>query len=276
MPRSGHSAGRSALPTGVPPVWAPAVLALPVLVGLLVGLSVRRVLPVPADRIRATVVAGVVAATGATLFALLAGGRLAAGPYDPVRFPPELVAPATLLWVGGVAAVVAILRRPSENPDYAEVVDPDEGRSVDDETEGDPDDEAPDSAAVHLEGEFDDCGSTDPVDDDPDAAWADDEVDRVAADHDDGPDHATGDPLGAPDSADSGSPHDDRDEPAGLDHADAPDRSPTPAPAPRRKVFGRRGARPTGPPPPKRPRTVADLVAERAAAERAAREADDR
>ena len=112
----------AALPTGVPPMWAPAVLALPVTVGLLVGLFVRRALPVPADRIRATVVAGLVATAGATLLALLAGGRLAAGPYDPVRFPPELVAPATLLWIGGVAAVVVILRR-EESPEFVEVTD---------------------------------------------------------------------------------------------------------------------------------------------------------
>ena len=112
----------AALPTGVPPMWAPAVLALPVAVGLLVGLFVRRALPVPADRIRATVVAGLVATAGATLLALLAGGRLAAGPYDPVRFPPELVAPATLLWIGGVAAVVVILRR-EESPEFVEVTD---------------------------------------------------------------------------------------------------------------------------------------------------------
>ena len=112
----------AALPTGVPPMWAPAVLALPVAVGLLVGLFVRRALPAPADRIRATVVAGLVAAAGATLLALLAGGRLAAGPYDPVRFPPELVAPATLLWIGGVAAVVVILRR-EESPEFVEVTD---------------------------------------------------------------------------------------------------------------------------------------------------------
>ncbi len=115
----------AALPTGVPPVWAPAVLALPVLLGMLVGLSVRRALPVPADRIRATVVAGLVAALGGTLLALLAGGRLAAGPYDPVRFPPELIAPATLLWIGGIAAVVVILRRPVDDPVYVEVVDGD-------------------------------------------------------------------------------------------------------------------------------------------------------
>ena len=71
------------------------------------------------------------AATGATLLALLAGGRLAAGPYDPVRFPPELIAPATLLWIGGPAAVVALLRRPEDDPDYVEVVDAGPGAGSD-------------------------------------------------------------------------------------------------------------------------------------------------
>jgi hypothetical protein len=41
-------------------------------------------------------------------------------------------------------------------------------------------------------------------------------------------------------------------------------------------VFRRRAGRPAEPAAPKRPRTVADLVAERAAAERAAREDDAR
>ena len=141
----------AALPTGVPPMWAPAVLALPVTVGLLVGLFVRRALPVPADRIRATVVAGLVATAGATLLALLAGGRLAAGPYDPVRFPPELVAPATLLWIGGVAAVVVILRR-EESPEFVEVTD------TADTDRGEPE---------HIDADAaDDPSGQDPADDD--------------------------------------------------------------------------------------------------------------
>ena len=247
----------AALPTGVPPVWAPAVLALPVTVGLLVGLSVRRALPVPADRIRATVVAGLVAASGATLLALLAGGRLAAGPYDPVRFPPELVAPATLLWIGGVAAVVAILRRPDENPEYAEVVD--EGaRPPAEETAESAADHAEDEAEADAEVEEEADESADPVDDD--------EVDTPAADDLDDEDD--------PDDED-----DDTERPV-AEHdappAEAVDVDPPPAPAvapPRRKVFRRRAAEP---PAPKRPRTVADLVAERAAADRAAREDDAR
>ena len=173
----------AALPTGVPPVWAPAVLALPVIVGLLVGLSVRRALPVPADRIRATVVAGLVAASGATLLALLAGGRLAAGPYDPVRFPPELVAPATLLWIGGVAAVVAILRRPDENPEYAEVVDEGGRRAGGGDGGGDGAESAADHAEDEVEAEEQADESADPVDDDeldtPAADDLDDEDDPV-------------------------------------------------------------------------------------------------
>ncbi|HSU07657.1 MAG TPA: DUF6350 family protein [Pseudonocardia sp.] len=247
----------AALPTGVPPVWAPAVLALPVIVGLLVGLSVRRALPVPADRIRATVVAGLVAASGATLLALLAGGRLAAGPYDPVRFPPELVAPATLLWIGGVAAVVAILRRPDENPEYAEVVD-EGGRPPAEETAEETAESAADHAEDEVEAEEQADESADPVDDD--------ELDTPAADDLDDEDD--------PDDED-----DDTERPAAEHDAppvEAVDVDPPPAPIvppPRRKVFRRRAAEP---PAPKRPRTVADLVAERAAADRAAREDDAR
>ena len=188
----------AALPTGVPPLWAPAVLALPVLLGMLVGLSVRRALPVPADRIRATVVAGLVAASGATLLALLAGGRLAAGPYDPVRFPPELIAPATLLWIGGIAAVVVILRRPVDDPVYVEVVDGDREPEADPEGpvrvpaardadhDDDPDgddvaDVAPDARADPSDDPADDGAVDDPV---ADAPGDDDPVDDDAEDDD--------------------------------------------------------------------------------------------
>ena len=287
----------AALPTGVPPVWAPAVLALPVLLGMLVGLSVRRALPVPADRIRATVVAGLVAASGATLLALLAGGRLAAGPYDPVRFPPELIAPATLLWIGGIAAVVVILRRPVDDPVYVEVVDGDREPEADPEGpvrvpavrradhDADPDasdvaDVAPDACADPsddpadhgaVEGAVaDERGTDDPVDDD----LVDvDPMDRGAATREPvggGPandDVVAGGPEGAGAAAGG----------AGRSVPDSVAVTPDAAPA-RRRPFGRRRPdRTADPAPPPRPRTVADLVAERerAATERAARGAED-
>ncbi|HEX8518094.1 MAG TPA: DUF6350 family protein, partial [Pseudonocardia sp.] len=117
----------AALPTGVPPVWAPAVLVLPALIGVLVGVRGRRVLAHPADRVRAAVAAAAVAGLGAALLALLAGGRLAAGPYDPVHLAAELVLPATLLWIGGPASVVALLRRADDAADGADAGDDGDG-----------------------------------------------------------------------------------------------------------------------------------------------------
>lgn len=233
----------AALPTGVPPMWAPALLGLPVTVGLLVGLFVRRALPVPADRIRATAVAGLVAASGATVLALLAGGRLAAGPYDPVRFPPELLAPATLLWIGGVAAVVVILRR--EAPEYTEVVDAATEPAAADGTEVPVDDADP----AHSADDADSADSADPAPADP-------------APEDE--------PTSAEDALED-SPDDSPDE-STVD--DPPTAGPARVRPARSGRFGRRRRAPE-PPVPARPRTVADLVAERerAAAERAAREA---
>lgn len=253
----------AALPTGAPALWAPVVLVLPVLLGMLVGLSVRRALSVPADRIRATVVAGLVAASGATLLALLAGGRLAAGPYDPVRFPPELIAPATLLWIGGIAAVVVILRRPVDDPVYVDVVDGDREPGADPQVrvrmpaarDADHDsvaDTARDARPDPSDDPADDGAMDDPVDGDPEpgapvADGAEDDEGRVADDA-----VAAGPPRTVPDPA----------------AVIAPEAVPA-----RRRLFGRhRPDRTAEPPVPKRLRTVADLVAER---ERAAREAGD-
>jgi Family of unknown function (DUF6350) len=260
----------AALPTGVPPLWAPAVLALPVLLGMLVGLSVRRALPVPADRIRATVVAGLVAASGATLLALLAGGRLAAGPYDPVRFPPELIAPATLLWIGGIAAVVVILRRPVDDPVYVEVADPEGPVRVpaarDADHDGGPDgDDVEDVAADPSDDPADDGAVDDPVADRPeDGAPVDDGAE-------DDEDEGRADEGSVADDAEAAGPPRTVPDPAA---AVAPDAV---LPSARRRLFGRRRPDRTAEAPvSKRPRTVADLVAERAAAERAARGTDAR
>jgi hypothetical protein len=162
----------AALPAGPPPVWAPAVLVLPVLVGVLVGIAGRRALPVPADRVRAAVVAAVLAASGAALLALLAGGRLAAGPYDPVRFPAELVTPATLLWVGGPAAVVALLRRKEE---VADAVAPAAVADSDDEASPDVHPEAPAEAEpAAAEGVAEEPPAEEPPAEEPPAAEAQD------------------------------------------------------------------------------------------------------
>jgi hypothetical protein len=277
----------AALPTGVPPMWAPAVLALPVAVGLLVGVFVRRRLPAPADRIRATAVAGLVAASGATLLAVLAGGRLAAGPYDPVRFAPELMAPATLLCVGGVAAVIVIVRR-EESPEFVEVVDDHEepehldpaddppGPDVGDEpvVAADEVDDADDGRASNPEeaaADVDQASSDEtPTDDEPDVDEAD--VPEPVVPEPVVPEPVVAEPVVAEPDVDEAAAAPAQGRP---DRSDEPDRS-----ASRTGLFGRRRAR-RAPEPPPRPRTVADLVAERAraaadraSAERVGREAD--
>jgi hypothetical protein len=285
----------AALPTGVPPVWAPAVLVLPALVGVLVGVVGRRSLPVTAHRVRAAVVAGVLAATGATLLALLAGGRLAAGPYDPVRFPAELVAPATLLWIGGPAAVVALLRRPEEvAAGYGvERVVEDEEDAPEDSAEGAED------VAETADGGVE-VGDDVPADVEPGIDEADDGVlepgagdTEVGEPEVDVDESAVGEPVvdgagvdrSGVDEADAAEPSNAADPEPPVDGlAGGRDRPRRPAPERsggssrgRSGRFGglrRRGA-PDSPPVRRPPRTVAELVAERerAAAERAGREA---
>jgi hypothetical protein len=259
----------AALPTGVPPFWAPAVLVLPALVGVLVGIGGRRTLSAPADRVRAAVLAAVIATLGAAVLALLAGGRLAAGPYDPVLFPVELVAPATLLWIGGPASVVALLRRPEEVADEAGYGDVAEVAG----------DDATDDAAVAGDEAAGTLGT-----DDPDKiAWADDDADapRALDEAPDGPGEPEADtaprgeePVVRPDDGHAASgaaqqmvsgtaaPSRPGGGRAGADRR------------PRRIGRPRRQARTPEPAPRRPPRTVAELVAERerAAAERATAE----
>jgi hypothetical protein len=155
-----------------------------------------------------------------------------------------------LLWVGGVAAVVVILRR--ESPEYAEMVDPADA--------ADPDQEEP--AAEPADH--------DPTPTGPDAEEHEQETTdeaEVAVD-DDAPeeDEAPGDDSSVPVANDSDEPDPVRPEPE------------PPARKSRGGLFGRRrSARAPEPPAPPRPRTVADLVAERAraAAEQAAAAPDD-
>ncbi|MGI9002576.1 MAG: cell division protein PerM [Pseudonocardia sp.] len=100
----------AALPTTAPPSWAAVVLALPVAAGALAGLTCRRG-AAQAQRLPSAAGAAVLTAVAVGLLASLAGGRLAAGPFDPVRLPVELVVPAVLLWVGVPTVGVALARR---------------------------------------------------------------------------------------------------------------------------------------------------------------------
>jgi len=100
------------LPQSPPPTWAGLAFAVPLAVGSLVG---WRLAPTAADahqRIRATVIAALTAAVLLGLAAALSGGRLGAGPFDPVDVPATPVALAVLGWVLVPGLVVALLAVP--------------------------------------------------------------------------------------------------------------------------------------------------------------------
>ena len=99
----------AALPTSAPPMWAAAVFVLPVVVGVLAGHACFSAAAV-AERLRALAAAIVLTSLVAGLLAWLAGGRLGAGPFDPVRLPGDLVMPAVLLWVGVPMLAVVLIR----------------------------------------------------------------------------------------------------------------------------------------------------------------------
>jgi hypothetical protein len=105
----------AALPTSAPPVWAAAAFLLPVAVGVLAGRACITT-ACAADRLRAVGATAVATAVVAGLLAWLAGGRLGAGPFDPVWLSGELVVPAVLLWVGLPMVVVVLIRSRRDEP----------------------------------------------------------------------------------------------------------------------------------------------------------------
>ena len=113
----------AALPTATPSEWALVVLLLPVGVGALAGLTLRRALPMSA-RLPAAGVTAVLTAGAVGVLAELAGGRLAAGAFDPVQVPVGLVVPAALLLVGVPTLVAASLQGRSEPGDEDESDEP--------------------------------------------------------------------------------------------------------------------------------------------------------
>ena len=90
--------------------WWIALMALPVGVGVLVGLRCRGLRPVG--------VAALVAAIAWLVLAALAGGALAGGPFDPVTVPAGLLAVAVFALVAVPAALTAG-RNGREKPEVA-------------------------------------------------------------------------------------------------------------------------------------------------------------
>ncbi|MDD7966649.1 cell division protein PerM [Actinomycetospora lemnae] len=100
------------LPQSPPPTWAGLAFAVPLAVGSLVGWRLAPTAPDAATRVRSVVVAAVSAALLLGPAAALSGGRLGAGPFDPVTVPAGPVALAVLGWVLVPGLVVALLAVP--------------------------------------------------------------------------------------------------------------------------------------------------------------------
>jgi hypothetical protein len=125
----------AALPAGAPPAWALTVFALPFAVGVLAGFAVRRAAGV--HHFTAAVATAVLTALATAVLAGIAGGRLAAGPFDPVRLPVELVVPAVLLWVGVPVVLIALLRPAVPVPPDHEAPGVPSPQAADSETDSD-------------------------------------------------------------------------------------------------------------------------------------------
>ncbi len=266
----------AALPAAEPGPWTGLVLLAPVAVGVLLGRYARRSGP---DAFAVAVTAAAAVALAVGLLALLAGGRLATGPYDPVHLPALLLVPAALVLVGGPAVLLARPpREPVEDP-YEYEDDPAE-RASDEPVHGEdpvePADDAPDGDGTPPRDPGPVGGPREDVDRDPGADGPDDDgprADGTPADDASGDgtpaDGATADDVSREEVAEDGGPA-----------ADVTDGGAATAPPPRGSSTrgpGSPSVRPAADAPEPAPRTVGELVALRArqAAERAAAAAEE-
>ncbi|ACU40305.1 AAA ATPase containing von Willebrand factor type A (vWA) domain [Actinosynnema mirum DSM 43827] len=89
-----------------------AVLVLPAVIGVVVGLYLRNAAETPVLRIRAALVAALTAGVGMLVLAAVAGGDLGGGSFSPVTVPAGLAALLVLGWVGVPGALIAWLTGP--------------------------------------------------------------------------------------------------------------------------------------------------------------------
>jgi hypothetical protein len=140
--------------------WWPALLALPVAAGALVGLRARGE-PDLRTRMRAVSVGALVVGSACLVLAALAGGQLGTGAFTPVTVPAGLLAVAGFGWTAIAGALVVLpgaqrrLRPVPEDP--ALDPEPDEA-DVDDLTEDEFAHEEPDEpvAEADVEPELED------------------------------------------------------------------------------------------------------------------------
>jgi hypothetical protein len=92
--------------------WWPALLVLPLALGVLLGWYLREADPSPLNRIRVVATSAVTAALGALVLALLAGGTLGGGELSGVGVPAVAFAGAVLGWLALPGALLAYLAGP--------------------------------------------------------------------------------------------------------------------------------------------------------------------
>lgn len=126
--------------------WWIFLMLLPVAVGVLTGLACRGVAPQIMIRMRAVALAALVAAVSWLILAALAGGSLAAGPFNPVTVPAGALAASVFLLIAIPGALTAWLadRAPEllatgEEDDYDENEDAPEEAEPEEEEEPEPD-----------------------------------------------------------------------------------------------------------------------------------------
>jgi hypothetical protein len=88
------------------------LMLAPLVVGLFLGWSCRRIAPRPLARLRGVAVAAAVVGATAFLLAAVTGGRLGGGAFSPVTVPAGLVGAVALGWVLIPAGLVAMLAGP--------------------------------------------------------------------------------------------------------------------------------------------------------------------
>lgn len=164
------------LPTHDSAAWWAIVLALPLVVGILVGVACRRVPGSLARRLLAVGVAAVVAAFGTLLLAHVAGGDLGHSPFGQVTLRPVALAAATLCWVAIPAAAVTWLAGPDiDEPATEETAGPEADGEAPEGANADAADTSDGAADTDADSTADaDADHDDPT---PDAAFAEDEPD---------------------------------------------------------------------------------------------------
>lgn len=154
-----------------------AVLVLPAVIGVVVGLYLRNAAETPVLRIRAALVAALTAGVGMLVLAAVAGGDLGGGSFSPVTVPAGLAALLVLGWVGVPGALIAWVTGPRPPRVKKEKVKRGAGGEVAAATAAGA---AGVAVAVGEDDELDDELDADGLDDEYDEAGYEDEYDEDA------------------------------------------------------------------------------------------------